>query len=495
MKLSDLTPEQWYGRLKDRAEQQREDAVLWWKYMDLEQDLVYVARIIAEQDGRFPPMLMPWSELVIESVVERLRHEAFLSGEQPVDELNQAWQANDLDEASDEAHIAAGVGGLQYVMVGPDGPGGGPMVTTEYADEVAVELDPRTRQPIVGLKRWQEDNFEGGNTERAALYIPTFPTVTDGAFGPCRVYEMNDKGKFEQLPDLGNWSRVIANDRSLPSVPLVPMRSNPRRGRYFSDLKQLQHGLDGANQTMTNMMAGIEHHAVGRKWIVGATAKDFVDENNKPIPLWKVATGDVWGIPHAKSTVRGETAPPIQVGQFSASDLRNFHESYKVLALTVASKYGMPPSYMGYSSENPPSAESILYALERLVLRTEKRQLWYGGAWNRAARIQWAIMEKDPNRIASMESKWRNAATPTLASRIDAAVKAVGGGVIDNEQAWTDIGYSEQTKAGMRKRMADRAADFRRAANDLRNLDVGVGVNPDQPAEPGVTDVPAAVGA
>jgi hypothetical protein len=124
VKLSDLTPEEWYARLNRIAEQRRY-ALQWWQYMDLEQPLVYVARIIAEQDGRFPPLLLPWSELVVQSVVERLSGSSRSSSpEKPVEELDKSWQDNDLDELSDEAHTAMQVGGLHFLMVGPDGPGG-----------------------------------------------------------------------------------------------------------------------------------------------------------------------------------------------------------------------------------------------------------------------------------------------------------------------------------------------------------------------------------
>lgn len=469
MKLSDLSPEQWYARLTARANAQRRQALGWWQYMNLEQELVYVARIIAEQDGRFPALLLPWAELVVEAVTERLRLESFLSGELPVDELVKSWNDNDLAVASDEAHKAASVAGIHFLMVGPDGPGGSPMVTTEYCDEVAVELDPRTRQPIVGLKRWSED-YDGFGQEHAALYIPEVPTLTDRGPGRCRVYELDDKGQLREIEPLGEWSRVIAADPSLPSVPFVPMLTNPVRGHGTSDLKQLKPTLDGANQVATNMMAAVEHHAVGRKWIVGATEKDFVDENGKQIPLWKVAMGDVWGIPHARPEKGQEKPLETKVGQFAASDLRNFHESLKTLAQVAASKYGLPPLYMGYSSDNPASAEAIQFSLERLVLRAEKRQLWYGGAWERAGRIQWAILGKNPAEISGMESKWRNAATPTMASKMDAAVKGVGGGVIDAEQAWVDLGYSEQTKSGLRTRMRTRGVT---AAQSLREFDAG----------------------
>ncbi|MDQ3786266.1 MAG: hypothetical protein M3422_03365, partial [Actinomycetota bacterium] len=227
---------------------------------------------------------------------------------------------------------------------------------------------------------------------------------------------------------------------------------------------------DGANQFATNLMAAGESHAVARKWAVGVSESDFVDENGKQIPAWSAAMRAVWAVPHPEPQHRGEQVPEVKLGQFTASDLNNFHSSLKTLGTFVASHYGLPPGYMGFSSDNPPSAESILYSLERLVLRTEARQGWDGSAYKKANRIAWAIMERDPEEIVEHEAKWRSAATPTLHSKMDAAVKGVGGGVIDAEQAWIDLGYSEQTKKGLRRRFAARGQQVNADLNELDQI-------------------------
>jgi hypothetical protein len=441
VKLSDLKPEEWYYRLNVRRMLQRTAAVNWWQYVDLEQPLYYVAKILQEQGERFPALMISWPELVLESVEERLILETFLMADRDtqVDELVATWQANDLDEYSSEAHLAAMTSGQHFIMVGP-GDGAYPMVTTEYCDQVAVEIDPRTRQPIAGVRVWQDD-APGSVDTFGALYLPG------------RAFEL-ENGEIVSETKLGDWADRIAQDPTLPSIPIVPMLNKPRRGTGRSDLVAIKPLVDGANQFATNMMAAGEHHAVPRKYAVGVSQKDFVDENGQEIPLWKVALGDVWAVPHAKSDDGMSEAPEVKLGQFSASDLRNFHESVKMLATLAASVYGLPPNYMGYSSDNPPSAESINFSLERLVRRTEKRQLWMGGAWERAQRIVWTILGNDPAEIAGLESKWRNAATPTLASKMDAAVKGIQSGLIDDEQGWIDVGYSEQEKRGMRERRA-----------------------------------------
>jgi hypothetical protein len=405
--------------------------------------MTFVARIIAEQDGRFPPLNVAWPPLVLDSVDERLTHEGFRQAgeEETIDELTEAWQINDLDELAPEGHYAALATGISFVMIGPSS-SGTPLVTVEYPDQMVVEVDPRTRQVVAGLKLYRSDQ-DATTDDMASLYLP----------GRAIEFEVNDLEHGDETP-YGEWGGVIADDPRLPSVPIVPLLNRPRRGEGRSELVELKPVVDAANQTATNMMAAIEHHAVPRKWLLGAGENDFVDESGKKVPLWKVATGDVWAVPFPEQQHKGEQMPNMQIGQFSASDLRNFHESIKMLATLAASFYGLPPNYMGYTSDNPVSAEAIRYSLDRLVKRAERRQVTFGGTWERAMRIVWAMLGNDPADVSRLESVWRDPSTPTRASMADAAQKLVSQDIIDREQAWIDIGYSEQTKKAMRTRFA-----------------------------------------
>lgn len=449
MKLSDLTPDQWYTRLDSKRRRQARAARRWWQYIDLEQPLHYVARILLEQDYRFPPLLIAWPELVIDAVNDRQHHEGFkLAGmDSPDEDLANMWTQSGLDEEANEGYYASQVSGQSFVMVGP-GDGAYPLMTIEYEDKVAVEVNPRTRQPMAGLVVWHPDTTRKSET-LGALYLPgdeqTDATVTE--------FE-NGKPVAGPRP-LGAWTRLLASDPTLPSVPLVPMLNRPRRGCGRSDLVALKPIVDGANQFATNMMAAGEHHAVPRKWAVGVSKKDFVDEDGEQLPLWKIAQGDVWAVPNPKAD-RNAPERRVELGQFAASDLRNFHESFKMLGQVSASLYGLPPSFMGYASDNPPSAESILYSLDRLTRRGERRNDYAGAALKRGARIGWAIMERDPQQVVGLENIWRDPSTPTRASMMDAAIKGVTAGIIDDEQAWEDLQYSEGTKRGLRERKARR---------------------------------------
>lgn len=478
----DLTDEEWLARLDQRRKDRLKGIERYWSYYDNEQPLMYVAKILEEQGDRFPPLRVNWSALVVDSLEERLDVEGFRLGgsDSPDEDLVEIWQANDLDEASGEGHISSLVARQAYIWIGPGVDTDIPLVTVEYPDQVAVEVDPATRRVIAAIKVWSVDEQSDGN-EMASLQLPDGRIVTF------------EKGK--KVDEVGqDWAKALVQHQTSPLVPVVPMLNRPRRGSGRSELDQIIPLADAVNQTATNMLAAIEHHALPRRWAVNVAEQDFQDDQGKPLPAWKIATGAIWAIPRADDDtgVLGEQAQP-RVGQFTGADLNNFHGSIRQLATLAASLYGLPPHYLGYASDNPASADAIRSSEARLVKRAERRQRTFGGAWERAMRIALAVTGRDPSEANRLETVWRDAATPTKAAAFDAAVKGVQSGLIDVEQGREDVGYS----AGQRERMRNRAnGDSAQVSNivaGLRGLDTAgaAGVTPPSPLPP---DAPAPAG-
>lgn len=449
--MLNLTDDQWWQRLNQyRQAQIQRDAVL-WSYYDGTQPLVYVARILMEQGERFPPLRVPWPELVIDTTEERLDLLGWRLGDSDStdDELDDVMADNDLPEKATEGHIASLVTSDAFVMLGPDGPGRSPLVTIEYSDQVAVELDPRTGRTIAALKVWRSDPLSAIE-DQSILLLP----------GRQIDYE-NGKPVGETKT---RWTKALERHQTSPIVPVVPLTNRPRRGRGRTELQAIMPFADAANQTATNMLAALEHHSLPRRWAVGLDEKDFVDKDGKQLPPWKIATGALWAVEREHPDDR------IELGQFAAADLRNFHESYKLMALAAASHYGLPPHMIGYSTENPASADAIRASEARLIKRAERRQRTFGGGWERAMRVALAIMGRDPNEANRLESVWRDPATPTRTSMSSAARDLFTAGIIDRQQAQEDCGYSKAQRARMAR---DDPARLGGLLNDVRSLDVG----------------------
>ena len=476
----DLTDDQWFARLNARRARQCDETEKYWEYYNNRQPLAYVAKILVEQGDRFPPLRINWSALAADSVEERLDIDGFrLAGQDKLDEdLNDIWQANDLDEGSGEAHISALVARSAFIIVGPGVDADTPLVTVEYPDQVAVEVDPATRRVVAALKVWASDT-ENGTQDMASLWLP----------GRVITFEHGQKVDQERQ----GWAKSLEQHQTSPLVPVVPMLNRPRRWVGHSELEPIIPLVDAVNQTATNMLAAIEHHALPRRWAMNVSEQDFVDAEGKPIPAWKIATGAVWAIPRADDDtgVLGEQSQP-KVGQFTAADLNNFHGSIRQIAVLASGLLGVPAAYLGYASENPASADAIRSSEARLVKRAERRQRTFGGAWERAMRIALAMLERDPTEANGLETVWRDAATPTIAAQADRAVKMVTAGIIDQEQAQEDAGYTKAQRDAMRQRRAGQQTNVAGIVSGLRQIDVGSGAGVTPPAANASAPTPAA---
>ncbi|GCD37948.1 hypothetical protein OEIGOIKO_05758 [Streptomyces chrestomyceticus JCM 4735] len=94
------------------------------------------------------------------------------------------------------------------------------------------------------------------------------------------------------------------------------------------------------------------------------------------------------------------------------------------------------------------------------------------GVWNDAAR--------------SMETLWRDAATPTVAQRADAAVKLFTAKVVPLRQTREDIGYTQAQIERMEEQDREAADDAlqRVMAGDLAALEAGPKPPPVDETEP-----------
>ena len=129
-------------------------------------------------------------------------------------------------------------------------------------------------------------------------------------------------------------------------------------------------------------------------------------------------------------------------------------------AQLLSGHIGIPQNYLGFNTDNPPSAEAINAMEFRLVKRAERRQRQFGGGWTQLARLATMVREGSnslPKEAMLIRPKWRPAHTPTLAATADATTKLIQAGVLPAESTVTwdrlDISRVEQKqlKADLRK--------------------------------------------
>lgn len=459
MALSDLTPEDWRKRLTQAHDKALPELRLMDAYYEGTQPLSYLApEIQAELNDRMRQVVIAWPQLIVDALDERLDIEGFRyakSGSTEED-LWAIWQANALDEGSQQAHVDAMALRRAYAIVGTnDDDESTPLITPESALEVYAERDPRTRREVAAIKRWEEPSSGGAApTKSAMLYLP------------------NSRVQFEQQK--GKWTVVDQDDHGLGQLQVVTLANRPRL-KYMdgtSELRAIIPLSDAACKIASDMMVSAEYHAMPRRWGTGMSLDDFADENGQPLGALSAVAGKMWANGNKEA----------KFGQFPEAQLTNFHDTINSLARLVAAISGLPPAFVGLATAQPPSADAIRAGEARLVKRAERRQRAFGEAWERVMRLTLLLRDGslDP-KAQSLETVWADAATPTYAQKADAVTKLHAAGILPTEQAWEDLGYSAEQRERMRQ-MQDEALT-RMTAADLHGLSTA---QPDVPPAPAV---------
>jgi hypothetical protein len=234
---------------------------------------------------------------------------------------------------------------------------------------------------------------------------------------------------------------------------------------------------DAACKIASDMMVSSEYHAMPRRWATGMARDDFADEQGQPLGALSSLAGRLW--------VNEDSN--VKFGQFPEAQLTNFHDTINQLARLVSSLTGLPPSFLGLATDQPPSADAIRASEARLIKRAERRQRAFGEAWERVMRLVLLIRDGsvDP-RTRSLETVWRDPATPTYAQVADAVTKLYQAGLLPKEMAWEKLGYSA-TQIVRMSAMED-AALTRMTAADLHAISTA----PEAPQAP--VGVPEATG-
>lgn len=401
-----------------------------------------------------------WPALYVDALEERLDVEGFrLDGAADADDrLWQWWQGNDLDEESQLAHLDALVYGRAFVTVGaaPD-EGAPPVIRVESARSMAADFDPYTRR-ITAALRVLSDEPEDEPRDRDDHQATKPPYA-------ARLYLPDRTVSLERVPRGGRWA-VTGEDVHQLGRPLVEMLTNRGRAGERSGASEMRDVIaltDAACRTLTNMQGAQELLAVPQRYVLGARQEDFTDPAGNPVPAWEAYIGRFLMLANEDA----------KTGQFPAADLRNFTEVMNLYAKLVASVTGLPPHYLGMSTDNPASADAIRSSEARLVKRAERRQRAFGGTWERVMRLAMLVEGMDASAGAAMETVWRDASTPTVAARADAVTKLVAAGILPVEAAWEELGYSPQYRARLRAMTDTDPAVRYLAATDPAALDGG----------------------
>jgi hypothetical protein len=400
-----------------------------------------------------------WPRVGIESLEERLDLEAFRWADgSDSSELAEIAEANDLFDESSLAHLDALTYGREYLAVGSGDCGEDcpPLITVESPLDMTLMWDARLRMGTAALRECAADTYvESGPEERMlVLYLPD-QTVT------C-------------LPSAsGGWEVVDRDMHMLGVVPVVRMANRQRTADRVGKSEitpEVMSITDAACRRLMGMEVAAEFFGAPQRYILGASESAFQDADGTAKSAWETYIGRVLALE------RDEDGAVPTVGQFAAHDPTAMTRIIDLYARIMSAQFGLPPHMLGYTTDNPASADAIRSTEAKLVKRSERRIRRFGASWQQAMRLAlWVRDGVPPDKTRRIETVWRNPATPTVAAAADATVKLVQAGILpaDSDVTLEMAGLTE----GQRQRVA---ADRRRSAGR-----VGSGALMDRLAELG----------
>ncbi|MCW2608724.1 MAG: hypothetical protein JWO60_3417 [Frankiales bacterium] len=398
-------------------------------YRGAQTALHFMAPEVRESLGnRLRPLVLNWPRLVVSAVEERLDIVGFrLSKDEPADdELWRIWQANGLDEASQQAALDALVYGCAYVVVWASVDKRTPRITVESARQMTVERSPMTGQITSALKRWHEAGYGHAVVYRADEITRwrTEQAVVEGS----ETYEI----------PTGGWRKVETLDNPLGQVPVAALVNRPRllHPDGETELSDVIPLTDAVSKVLTDLLVTSEFSSAPRRWVTGMDISGGTSGDRAAAEVKQKWTD----APASKLWIAAD--PDTKFGTFPEATLDGFVSAVDTLTQQAAAVSGLPPAYFGIHGSEVASADAIRSSEATLVSKARRRQRAFGGAWEDVMRL--AVLVRDGVQrpgMESLETIWRDPETSTVAQAADAAVKKLAVGV-SREQVLEDLGYS-----------------------------------------------------
>jgi hypothetical protein len=438
------SPEWWLRRLLARLITRAQACTEFHDFYEGRQPLAFASDKFVETFGRrvrgYVANFMP---LVVDAERERLIVDGFRFGAPDGDRgVWKIWQQNQLDAESQIAHEIALSKGMAYAAVDPTADG--PSITIEDPTETIVETAPGNRRMrLAALKVFRDDD----GYDRAYLYLPTeIYKFRSTSRRSDSTYTGLAQARWTEGPEEGeDWP--IAN--RLGVVPIVPLINRPRRdGTGRSEIEPVMGNQLAINFLRYAALIGSDVAALPQRWAKNLSLE--VDQATGQVKQpFKTGRDTLWA---TRRPTGDEVAqypngfPETEFGQFPAASLDPFVKMIEEEVGQMASNSRTPYHYLlGSPTSVPPSGESLKSSEAPLVKKVEAQEIHFGEGWEETMRVALlASGQTSKAKNADAETIWRDAETRNEGARTDSILKQYQAGLLPDEFALTELGYSQQ---------------------------------------------------
>lgn len=413
----------------------------------IKQNYYEAKQVIKHLDIAVPAVLtdigtaIGWGGTVVDILDERIDFLGWLTDDGNVNGLDEIFADNDLRVESNYGHIDSLTTGISLVSVGNDGEGSSrrQLVTVESSSTATVMWDYRKRRSIAGLSQTYDDER---NLIMETLYLENANIVlARNQFS--RELEVVSR-------DQHNMGRCF--------MTRLPNRARPYQLDGRSEItRTVRYLTDHAVRTILGMEVNREFYTAPQRFVLNANPEDFgVTDTMTPEQKFRkglsVAMGMVNIVPGREDNTEGD---PLSVVEMRPAPPTPYIEQLKALTALVSAETGIPIPYLGFVTENPPSADSIRQEEFRLVKRSMRRHGSFGVGWKETGLL--CLLARDGDADADfmrrLKCQFGDPYTPTRAATADELQKMIASGVLvpDSSVTYDRYGLDDNEQRRLEK--------------------------------------------
>ena len=335
-----------------------------------------------------------WCAKAVDSIADRL---VFREFDNDNFNINEIFQMNSSDVLFDDAMLSALVNSCSFIYIS-EGEEEFPRLQVIQGSEATGILDPITRLLTEGYAVLSRDDY-GNPIEE--LYFVT--------------------GRTDYYVD-GKLATYTENNAPYPL--LVPIIHRPDSSRQFGRSRITKSAIYWqryAKRTLERADVASEFYSFPQKYVVG------LSQDAEPMDAWKAT------ISAMLQFTKDEEGDQPKLGQFQQQSMAPFTEQLKNAASGFAGETGLTLDDLGFSTDNPSSAEAIKASHETLRLAAEKAQRDFALGFLNVGYLAACLRDDFPykrNQLYQTKAKWQPVFKPDAST-----ISLIGDGAIKVNQA------------------------------------------------------------
>lgn len=335
-----------------------------------------------------------WCAKAVDSVADRLVFREFANDNF---DINEIFQMNSSDVLFDDAMLSALVNSCSFIYIS-EGEEDIPRLQVIQGSEATGILDPITRLLTEGYAVLSRDDF--GNPKEELYFVA---------------------GRTDYYVD---GKLITYTENNAPYPLLVPIIHRPDSSRQFGRSRITKSAIYWqryAKRTLERADVASEFYSFPQKYVVG------LSQDAEPLDAWKAT------ISAMLQFTKDDEGDQPKLGQFQQQSMAPFTEQLKNAASGFAGETGLTLDDLGFSTDNPSSAEAIKASHETLRLAAEKAQRDFALGFLNVGYLAACLRDDYPykrNQLYQTKAKWQPVFKPDAST-----ISLIGDGAIKVNQA------------------------------------------------------------